>query len=34
MGDGAVIRVKRVIDFIEEHLDGKLELETVAEGVH
>ena len=29
-----VIRVETVIDYIESHLDGKLNLETVADAVH
>ena len=29
-----VIRVETVIDYIESHLDGKLDLETVADAVH
>ena len=29
-----VIRVEAVIDYIETHLDGKLDLETIAEEVH
>ena len=29
-----VISIEAVIDYIESHLDGKLELETVAEAVH
>jgi len=29
-----VINIEAVIEYIEEHLDGKLELETVANAVH
>lgn len=34
MGNRSVISIEAVIDYIESHLDGKLELETVAEAVH
>lgn len=34
MGNNIVISIETVIDYIENHLDGKLELETVAEAVH
>ena len=34
MGNQSVISIAAVIDYIESHLDGKLELETVAEAVH
>lgn len=34
MKDNTVISIETVIDFIESHLDGKLELETVANAVH
>ena len=34
MGNQSVISIEAVIDYIESHLDGKLELETVAESVH
>ena len=34
MGNPSVVRIEAVIDYIENHLDGKLELETVAEAVH
>lgn len=34
MGNQSVISIEAVIDYIENHLDGKLELETVAEAVH
>ena len=34
MGNQSVISIAAVIDYIENHLDGKLELETVAEAVH
>lgn len=34
MNDGSVISIEAVISYIESHLDGKLELETVAEAVH
>lgn len=34
MSDQSVISIETVIDYIESHLDGKLELETVAEAVH
>lgn len=34
MGNQSVISIETVIDYIESHLDGKLELETVAEAVH
>ena len=34
MGNLSVTRIEAVIDYIENHLDGKLELETVAEAVH
>ena len=30
MGNPSVTRIEAVIDYIENHLDGKLELETVA----
>lgn len=33
MGNQSVISIEAVIDYIESHLDGKLELETVAEAV-
>lgn len=29
MGNQSVISIEAVIDYIESHLDGKLELETV-----
>lgn len=32
--DRSVISVEAVIEYIESHLDGKLELETIAEAVH
>ena len=31
MGNQSVISIEAVIDYIESHLDGKLELETVAD---
>lgn len=34
MEDKTVISIETVIDFIESHLDGKLELETIANAVH
>ena len=34
MGNPSVVHIEAVIDYIEGHLDGKLELETVAEAVH
>lgn len=34
MGHQSVIRIEAVIDYIESHLDGKLELEMIAEAVH
>ena len=34
MGNQSIISIEAVIDYIESHLDGKLELETVAEAVH
>ena len=34
MGNQSVISIEAVIDYIESHLGGKLELETVAECVH
>ena len=34
MGKQSIISIEAVIDYIESHLDGKLELETVAEAVH
>ena len=34
MGIPSVTRIEAVIDYIENHLDGKLELKTVAEAVH
>lgn len=34
MGNPSVTRIEAVIDYIENHLDGKLELKTVAEAVH
>ena len=34
MENQKVIRIETVIDYIESHLDGKLDLETVAEAVH
>lgn len=34
MGNQSIISIEAVIDYIESHLDGKLELETVAESVH
>ena len=34
MGNRSIISIEAVIDYIESHLDGKLELETVAEAVH
>ena len=32
MGNQSVISIEAVIDYIESHLDGKLELETVGGG--
>ncbi|MBR2806406.1 MAG: helix-turn-helix domain-containing protein [Oscillospiraceae bacterium] len=32
--DNKVLNIKTVIDYIEDHLDTKLDLETVAEAVH
>lgn len=34
MGNQSAVSIEAVIDYIESHLDGKLELETVAEAVH
>ena len=34
MENQIVINIESVIEYIEEHLDGKLELETVANAVH
>ena len=34
MCDRSVVNMEAVIDYIESHLDGKLELEIVAEAVH
>ena len=34
MGNPSVTRIEAVIDYIENHLDGKLQLKTVAEAVH
>lgn len=34
MGNQSVILIEAVIDYIESHLEGKLELETVAQAVH
>ncbi len=34
MENQTVINIEAVIEYIEEHLDGKLELETVANAVH
>lgn len=34
MENQTVINIESVIEYIEEHLDGKLELETVANAVH
>lgn len=34
MGNHKVMSIETVIDFIENHLDGKLDLETVADAVH
>ena len=34
MGNLSITRIEAVIDYIENHLDGKLELKTVAEAVH
>ena len=34
MEDKIVICIEAAIDYIENHLDGKLELETIAEAVH
>lgn len=34
MGTQAIYNIEKVIDFIENHLDGKLDLETVANAVH
>ena len=34
MGNQSIIPIEAVIDYIENHLDGKLELESVAEAVH
>lgn len=34
MGDKVILSIENVINYIENHLDGKLELETVAEAVH
>ena len=33
MADNAVLSIEKVIDYIESHLDGKLELERVSEAV-
>lgn len=34
MGSSKVTNIERVIEFIEDHLNGKLDLDMVAEGVH
>ena len=34
MENKTVVRIETVINYIENHLDGKLELEMVAEAVH
>ena len=34
MGNPSVTRIEAVIDYIENHLGGKLELKTVAEAIH
>ena len=34
MGNPSVTRIEAVIDYIESHLGGKLELKTVAEAIH
>ena len=34
MGKQSIISIEAVIDYVESHLDGKLELETVSEAVH
>lgn len=34
MENSAVISIEKVIDYIEKHLDSKLELEQVAEAAH
>lgn len=34
MEDKTIINVEAVVDYIENHLDGKLELETIATAVH
>ncbi len=34
MGTQAIYSIEKVIDFIENHLNGKLDLETVANAVH
>lgn len=34
MGAGAIYNIEKVIDFIENNLNGKLDLETVANAVH
>ena len=34
MCDKVIVSIEAVINYIEHHLDGKLELETVAEAVH
>ena len=34
MGKRSIISIEAVIDYVESHLDGKLELEAVAEAVH
>ena len=34
MENTAVMRIENVIDYIENHLDGRLELERIAEAVH
>lgn len=34
MGEKSVISIETVIDYIENHLDGKLELDTIAESIH
>lgn len=34
MEDRSIVSIEAVIDHIERHLDGKLELETIAEAVH
>lgn len=34
MENQSVVSIETVIDFIENHLDGKLDLDTVAAAVH